>query len=64
MDLCLFTESNSAASNEFRVGYLHLKSADVYPQTFQLLHLAPDQVLADQRLFSHDHSRSYKDDNL
>ena len=48
-------ESNSVANNEFRFGYLHLKSADVYPQTFQLLHLAPDQVLTDQHLVMTTH---------
>lgn len=55
VDSRLFTESNSVANNEFRFGNLHLESADVYPQTFQLLHLAPDQILADQYLFMTTH---------
>jgi len=55
VDCCVFTEGNSVANNEFRFGYLRLKSADVYPQTFQLLHLAPDQVLADQCLVMTTH---------
>lgn len=55
LDLRLPKEHNSVASNEFRFGYLHVKSADVYPLTFQLLHLAPDQVLADWHLVMTTH---------
>lgn len=52
----LFLDSQSAANNEFRFGYLHLKSADMYLQTFQLLHLALDQVLADQHFVLSTHN--------
>lgn len=55
LDFCLkmWTDvvgGQSVANNEFRFGYLHPKSADMCPQTFHLLHLAPDQILVDQHL--------------
>jgi len=56
VDRLLLVGGQSVANNEFRFGYLHPKSADMYPQTFHLLHLAPDQILVDQHLVLTTHT--------